>query len=131
MVTMYEHEPGTLKNILYIFSCFRFQAPSEFSFWKITSASKHDFNVFCTNVTVTSPNYCIPVCNFFLHRFPRRFLRPAKHRPHETNIYIYIYVCVCVLWNEKRGHQLVFYVPTLQLLSWPLFNQFSPNLIST
>ena len=36
-----------------------------------------------------------------------------------------------VLWNEKRGHQLVFYVPTLQLISWPIFNQFSPNLIST
>ena len=26
-------------------------------------------------------------------------------------------VCVCVLWNEKRGHQLVFHVSTLQLVT--------------
>ena len=26
---------------------------------------------------------------------------------YKYNIYIYIYIYVCVLWNDKRGHQLV------------------------
>ena len=49
--------------------------------------SKHfgsGFDIFLHRLTVTSCNHCISECNFFLRRFPRRFLRPAKRRPRET-----------------------------------------------
>ena len=36
-------------------------------------------------------------------------------------IYIYMCVCVCVLWNEKRGHQLVPLKRIKEVSTPPLF----------
>ena len=51
-------------------------------------SSSFDIFFFLHKLTVTSRNYCIPECNFFLHRFPRRFLRPAKRQPRETRSHV-------------------------------------------
>ena len=45
------------------------------------------FFFFLHKLTVMSRNYCIPECNFFLHRLPRRFFLPAKRQPRETNLW--------------------------------------------
>ena len=84
----YKHdEPGTFARVIVVRPLGALMKNQVESFGRSILRSKHfssDFNIFCTNVTIMSCNYCIPVCKFFLHRFSRHFLRPAKCRPHKT-----------------------------------------------